>query len=106
MGRVGILLCCGVVRTVYCLVEFWSARCVSLFQIKNKPLQLPMFEPDSSEPIFGKDEGELMVEKQKQEQNYMKHQLEAAASHRRRTILQQLVEQKRDLQMLRRTQRE
>ncbi|XP_059043162.1 coiled-coil domain-containing protein 81 isoform X1 [Mustela lutreola] len=75
-------------------------------QIKNKPLQLPMFEPDSSEPIFGKDEGELMVEKQKQEQNYMKHQLEAAASHRRRTILQQLVEQKRDLQMLRRTQRE
>ncbi|XP_032215088.1 coiled-coil domain-containing protein 81 isoform X2 [Mustela erminea] len=75
-------------------------------QIKNKPLQLPMFEPDSSEPIFGKDEGELMVEKQKQEQNYMKHQLEAAASHRRRTILQQLVEQKRDLQMLRRTQRD
>uniref|UniRef100_A0A8C7AAM3 Coiled-coil domain containing 81 n=2 Tax=Neovison vison TaxID=452646 RepID=A0A8C7AAM3_NEOVI len=75
-------------------------------QIKNKPLQLPMFEPDSSEPIFGKDEGELMVEKQKQEQNYMKHQLEAAASHRRRAILQQLVEQKRDLQMLRRTQRE
>ncbi|XP_022369830.1 coiled-coil domain-containing protein 81 isoform X2 [Enhydra lutris kenyoni] len=75
-------------------------------QIKNKPLQLPMFEPDSSEPIFGKDEGELTVEKQKREQNYMKHQLEAAASHRRRTILQQLVEQKRDLQMLRRTQRE
>ncbi|XP_032708755.1 coiled-coil domain-containing protein 81 [Lontra canadensis] len=75
-------------------------------QIKNKPLQLPMFEPDSSEPIFGKDEGELMVEKRKREQNYMKHQLEAAASHRRRTILQQLVEQNRDLQMLLRTQRD
>ncbi|XP_004416967.1 PREDICTED: coiled-coil domain-containing protein 81 isoform X2 [Odobenus rosmarus divergens] len=75
-------------------------------QIKNKPLQLPMFEPDSCEPIFGKDEGELMVEKRKREQNYMKHQLEAAASHKRRIILQQLVEQKRDLQMLRRTQKE
>ncbi|VCW70534.1 unnamed protein product [Gulo gulo] len=75
-------------------------------QIKNKPLQLPMFEPDSSEPIFGKDDGELMVEKRKREQNYMKHQLEAAAGRRRRTILQQLVEQKRDSQMLRRTQRE
>nr|XP_035938037.1 coiled-coil domain-containing protein 81 isoform X1 [Halichoerus grypus] len=75
-------------------------------QMKNKPLQLPMFEPDSCEPIFGKDEGELMVEKRKREQNYMKHQLEAAASHKRRTILQQLVEQKRDLQMLRRTQKE
>ncbi|CAK7315419.1 Coiled-coil domain-containing protein 81 [Vulpes lagopus] len=75
-------------------------------QIKNKPLQLPMFEPDSCEPIFGKDEGELMVQKRKQEQSYMKHQLEAAASLKRKAILQQLVEQKQDLQMLRRTQKE
>ncbi|XP_022263255.1 coiled-coil domain-containing protein 81 isoform X2 [Canis lupus familiaris] len=75
-------------------------------QIKNKPLQLPMFEPDSCEPIFGKDEGELMVQKRKQEQSYMKHQLEAAARLKRKAILQQLVEQKQDLQMLRRTQKE
>uniref|UniRef100_A0A2K5EWD7 Coiled-coil domain containing 81 n=1 Tax=Aotus nancymaae TaxID=37293 RepID=A0A2K5EWD7_AOTNA len=75
-------------------------------QIKNKPSQLPLFEPDSSEPIFGKDEGEPMVEKQKREQNYMKHQLEAAANHKRKAILHQLVDQRRDLQMLQRTQRE
>ncbi|XP_063549519.1 coiled-coil domain-containing protein 81 isoform X2 [Gorilla gorilla gorilla] len=75
-------------------------------QIKNKPSRLPRFEPDSSEPIFGKNEGELMVEKQKREQNYMKHQLEAAANHKRKAILHQLVDQRRDLQMLQRTQRE
>nr|XP_024203143.2 coiled-coil domain-containing protein 81 isoform X3 [Pan troglodytes] len=75
-------------------------------QIKNKPSRLPPFEPDSSEPIFGKNEGELMVEKQKREQNYMKHQLEAAANHKRKAILHQLVDQRWDLQMLQRTQRE
>uniref|UniRef100_A0A2K6GE33 Coiled-coil domain containing 81 n=1 Tax=Propithecus coquereli TaxID=379532 RepID=A0A2K6GE33_PROCO len=75
-------------------------------QIRNKPSQLPMFEPDSSEPIFGKNEGELMVEKRKREQNYMKHQLETAAGHKRKAILHQLVEQRRDLQMLQRTKRE
>lgn len=75
-------------------------------QIKNKRPQLPMFEPDSSEPIFGKDEGELVVEKRQQEQDCMKHQLEAAASRKRRAILHQLVDQKRDLQMLHRTRKE
>ncbi|XP_017533723.3 coiled-coil domain-containing protein 81 isoform X3 [Manis javanica] len=75
-------------------------------QIKNKRPQLPMFEPDSSEPIFGKDEGELVVEKRQQEQDCMKHQLEAAASRKRRAILHQLVDQKRDLQMLHRTCKE
>ncbi|XP_076969451.1 coiled-coil domain-containing protein 81 [Tamandua tetradactyla] len=75
-------------------------------QIKNKPSHLPMFEPDSSEPIFGKNEGELMMEKRKREQNYMRHQLQAAAGHKRKAILHQLVDQKRDLQMLQRTQKE
>lgn len=65
-----------------------------------------MFEPDSFEPIFGNDKCNLMVEKRMREQNYMKHQLEAAASHKRRAILHQLVDQKRDLQMLQRTQKE
>ncbi|XP_008592449.1 PREDICTED: coiled-coil domain-containing protein 81 [Galeopterus variegatus] len=75
-------------------------------QVKNKPSQLPMFEPDSSEPIFGKDEGELMAEKRKREQNYMKHQLETAAGRKRRAILHQLLDQRRDLQLLQRTQRQ
>ncbi|ELW68941.1 coiled-coil domain-containing protein 81 [Tupaia chinensis] len=75
-------------------------------QVKNKPSQLPVFEPDSSEPIFGKNESELMADKRKRDQSYMKHQLETAASHRRKAILHQLMDQRRDLQMLQRTQRE
>ncbi|XP_058924488.2 coiled-coil domain-containing protein 81 isoform X1 [Kogia breviceps] len=72
-------------------------------QIKNKRPQLPVFEPDSSEPIFGNEEGEPMVEKRKREQNYMKHQMEAAANRKRSAILHQLVDQTRDLLMLQRT---
>ncbi|XP_007944479.1 coiled-coil domain-containing protein 81 [Orycteropus afer afer] len=75
-------------------------------QVKNKPVQLPMFEPDSSEHIFGNNRCELMMERLNREQNYMKHQLEAAAGHKRRAILKQLVDQKRDLQMLERTHKE
>ncbi|KAM9220951.1 coiled-coil domain-containing protein 81 isoform 1-T1 [Dugong dugon] len=75
-------------------------------QIKNKPIQLPMFEPDSSEPIFGKNGSELAMERFNREQSYMKHQLEAAASHKRRAILNQLVDQRQDLQMLERTHKE
>ncbi|XP_052618581.1 coiled-coil domain-containing protein 81 [Peromyscus californicus insignis] len=75
-------------------------------QLKNKPSQLPMFEPDSAEPIFGKDEGEMEVDRRKREQSCMKHQVEAAASLKRNAILNQLVDQRRDLQMLQRTQRE
>ncbi|XP_012370493.1 coiled-coil domain-containing protein 81 [Octodon degus] len=75
-------------------------------QIKNKPFQLPVFEPDSCEPIFINNEDELKVERRKREQNYMKHQLETAASGKRKAILQQLMEQKRDLQMLQRTRTE
>lgn len=65
-----------------------------------------MFEPDSSEPIFGKEEGEPMVEKRKREQNYMKHQVEAAANRKKTAILHQLVDQKWDLLMLQRTHKE
>ncbi|XP_055439481.1 coiled-coil domain-containing protein 81 isoform X2 [Bubalus kerabau] len=75
-------------------------------QIKNRCPQLPVFEPDSSKPIFGKNEGEMMVEKRKRDQNYMKHQMEAAANHKRRAILHQLMDQKRDLLMLQRTHKE
>ncbi|KAM9659368.1 coiled-coil domain-containing protein 81 isoform 1-T1 [Trichechus inunguis] len=75
-------------------------------QIKNKPVQLPVFEPDSSEPIFGKNGSELAMERFNREQSYMKHQLEAAASHKRRAILSQVVDQRQDLQMLERTHKE
>nr|XP_020010082.1 coiled-coil domain-containing protein 81 isoform X1 [Castor canadensis] len=72
-------------------------------QIKNKSSRLPMFEPDSLEPIFDNSESQLMAEKRKREQNCMKHQLEAAADHKRKAILNQLIDQRRDLQMLQRT---
>lgn len=79
---------------------------MSLFQIKNRFPQLPIFEPDSSEPIFGFNEDELIGEMRVRELNCMKHQLEAAASRKRKAILNQLVDQKRDLQMLQKTQKE
>ncbi|XP_036898800.1 coiled-coil domain-containing protein 81 isoform X1 [Sturnira hondurensis] len=75
-------------------------------QIKNKFPQLPVFEPDSSEPIFGNNEDELVREKREQEQKCMKHQLETAAGRKRKAILNQLVDQKRDLQMLQKTKKE
>lgn len=39
---------------------------MSLPQIKNRCPQLPVFEPDSSKPIFGKNEGEDDVGKAKE----------------------------------------
>ncbi|KAM5245952.1 coiled-coil domain-containing protein 81 [Ctenodactylus gundi] len=75
-------------------------------QVRNKPPQLPIFEPDSFEPIFGKNEDELLAERRKQEQDCMRHQMAAAASRRRNTILRHLVEQERELRMLRGTRRE
>ncbi|VTJ85753.1 Hypothetical predicted protein, partial [Marmota monax] len=75
-------------------------------QMKNRPSQLPVFEPDSSEPIFGKKKTYWLVEKRKREQDYMKHQLETAANQKREAILHQLVDQKRDLEMLQRTRKE
>nr|XP_012594173.1 coiled-coil domain-containing protein 81 [Microcebus murinus] len=75
-------------------------------QMRNKPSKLPMFEPDSSEPIFGKNESQHLVERRQRDQNCMKHQQETAAGHKRKAILNQLVEQRRDLQMLQRTRRE
>lgn len=69
-------------------------------------MQMSTFEPEPCEPIFAKDESEMMVQKRKQDQKYMRHQMETAASQKRRTILHHLVGQKQDLQMLQRTQKE
>lgn len=74
-------------------------------QIKNKHSQLPMSEPNSFEPVFD-NWAELVEAKRKRELSYMNHQLEAAASHKRKAILHQLLDQKRDLLMLQRTQEE
>nr|KAF6342604.1 coiled-coil domain containing 81 [Pipistrellus kuhlii] len=77
-------------------------------QIKNKFPQLPIYEPDSCEPIFGRNENETdtMAETRKREQSCMRHQQEAAASRKRKAILNHLVDQKRDLLMLQKTQQQ
>ncbi|XP_072466727.1 coiled-coil domain-containing protein 81 [Notamacropus eugenii] len=77
-------------------------------QIKNRPPPLPVFEPDSSEPIFGKMDmsNERLAERKQREQKCMKHQLQAVADHKRTAILRQLVDQRRDIEMLQKTQRE
>ncbi|XP_074160776.1 coiled-coil domain-containing protein 81 [Sminthopsis crassicaudata] len=77
-------------------------------QIKNRPPPLPVFEPDSAEPIFGKMDmsNERLAERKQREQKYMKHQLQAVADHKRAAILRQLVDQRRDIEMLQKTQRE
>ncbi|XP_044521956.1 coiled-coil domain-containing protein 81 [Gracilinanus agilis] len=77
-------------------------------QIKNRPPPLPMYEPDSSEPIFGKMDmsNQLMLERKQREQKYMKHQMQSVADHKRTAILRQLVDQRRDVEMLQKTQRE
>ncbi|KAK1336193.1 hypothetical protein QTO34_003996 [Cnephaeus nilssonii] len=75
-------------------------------QIKNRFPHLPIYEPDSCEPIFGRNEAELMAETRKREQNCMRHQQEAAASRKRKAILNYLVDQKRDLLMLQKTQQQ
>ncbi|XP_027704096.1 coiled-coil domain-containing protein 81 [Vombatus ursinus] len=77
-------------------------------QIKNRPPPLPVFEPDSSEPIFGKMDmsNERLAERKQREQKYMKHQLQTVANQKRTAILHQLVDQKRDIEMLQKTQKE
>ncbi|CAK6448919.1 unnamed protein product [Pipistrellus nathusii] len=77
-------------------------------QIKNRFPQLPIYEPDSCEPIFGRNENEIdmMAETRKREQICMRHQQEAAASRKRKAILNHLVDQKRDLLMLQKTQQQ
>ncbi|XP_074073163.1 coiled-coil domain-containing protein 81 [Macrotis lagotis] len=77
-------------------------------QIKNRPPPLPVFEPDSVEPIFGKLDmnNDHLAEKRQREQKYMKHQLQTVADHKRTAILRQLVDQRRDMEMLQKTQRE
>uniref|UniRef100_A0A8C3RL04 Coiled-coil domain containing 81 n=1 Tax=Chelydra serpentina TaxID=8475 RepID=A0A8C3RL04_CHESE len=77
-------------------------------QIKLKPIQLPACEPDSADFIFGKSDmtNEKFAEKRHRAQEFYKHQLHAAAQQKRTAILNQLVEQRRDADMLQRAKRE
>ncbi|XP_060682935.1 coiled-coil domain-containing protein 81-like [Hemiscyllium ocellatum] len=75
-------------------------------QRKEKPRQLPASVPDSSEPIFGNSEPAGKMEEQKQiAYNLYKEQMQAAADRKRNTILNQLYEQKTELDMLERNRK-
>ncbi|EMP35025.1 Coiled-coil domain-containing protein 81, partial [Chelonia mydas] len=77
-------------------------------QIKLKPIQLPVCEPDSADLIFGKSDmtNEKLAEKRHRAQEFYKHQLHSAAQQKRTAILNQLVEQRREADMLQRAKRE
>ncbi|XP_038234594.1 LOW QUALITY PROTEIN: coiled-coil domain-containing protein 81 [Dermochelys coriacea] len=77
-------------------------------QIKLKPIQLPVCEPDSADLIFGKSDmtNEKLAEKRHRAQEFYKHQLHSAAQQKRTAIVNQLVEQRREADMLQRAKRE
>ncbi|KAM6158547.1 coiled-coil domain-containing protein 81-like [Rhynchocyon petersi] len=75
-------------------------------QIKNKPYQLPVFEPDSSAPIFGRNDDRPKMSTLERQYKFVQHQIEAAANRRKKDTLDKLATQKQDLQMLERTHKE
>ncbi|XP_067424751.1 coiled-coil domain-containing protein 81 isoform X2 [Emydura macquarii macquarii] len=77
-------------------------------QVKMKPMQLPVCEPDSADLIFGKSDmtNEKLTEKRQRAQEFYKHQLHSAAQRKRTAILNQLVEQRREADALQRAKRE
>uniref|UniRef100_A0A4W3J678 Coiled-coil domain containing 81 n=1 Tax=Callorhinchus milii TaxID=7868 RepID=A0A4W3J678_CALMI len=77
-------------------------------QVKNKAFQLPAYEPDSAEPIFGQNEMtyEKELEKRQQAHELYKQQLGAVVERKRNAILNQMYEQKKELEMLDRNKKE
>uniref|UniRef100_A0A4W3IW39 Coiled-coil domain containing 81 n=1 Tax=Callorhinchus milii TaxID=7868 RepID=A0A4W3IW39_CALMI len=75
--------------------------------IKSLPL-LPAYEPDSAEPIFGQNEMtyEKELEKRQQAHELYKQQLGAVVERKRNAILNQMYEQKKELEMLDRNKKE
>ncbi|XP_074837475.1 coiled-coil domain-containing protein 81 [Carettochelys insculpta] len=77
-------------------------------QIKLKPKQLLACEPDSGNLVFGRSDmtNEKLAEKRQRAQEFYKHQMDSAAQHKRMTILNQIVEQRKEADMLQRTKQE
>ncbi|XP_075707546.1 coiled-coil domain-containing protein 81 isoform X6 [Rhinoderma darwinii] len=74
-------------------------------QVKIKPgFALPPASEDS-EPVFGRNDmtNEKLVEKRGRAQEVYKHQLQAAAERKRLTILNDLVQQRKEADMLQRS---
>ncbi|KAM6158616.1 coiled-coil domain-containing protein 81-like [Rhynchocyon petersi] len=86
--------------------ESWLYKRALDAQIKNKPYQLPVLEPDSSAPIFGRNDDRPKMSTLERQYKFMQHQIEAAANRRKKDTLDKLATQKQDFQMLERTPKE
>ncbi|XP_054829918.1 coiled-coil domain-containing protein 81 [Eublepharis macularius] len=77
-------------------------------QIKMKPAPLPHCEPDSNEAIFGKNDLNKgkMEDRRKRSRDFSRHQLQAAADHKRAAILSQLIDQRRAEDMIQRARKQ
>ncbi|KAM6158617.1 LOW QUALITY PROTEIN: coiled-coil domain-containing protein 81-like [Rhynchocyon petersi] len=86
--------------------ESWLYKRALDAQIKNKPYQLPVLEPDSSAPIFGRNDDRPKMSTLERQYKFVQHQIEAAANRRKKDTLDKLATQKQDFQMLERTPKE
>ena len=74
-------------------------------QVRFKPLPIPARLPDSSSPVFGKNDMnvEKMAEKRQRAHTLYQEQLATVEQRKRQAILRQLDEQKDEDAMLKRT---
>lgn len=77
-------------------------------QVRFKPLPIPALEPDSSGPIFGiHDATEEKLENQRRRARKLYHeQLDMVSQKKREAILNDLRNQKEEVDMLERTKKE
>ena len=76
--------------------------------MRFKPLPIPARVPDSSEPVFGKQDmnAEKMADRRRVAHGLYKEQLATVEHRKRDAILRQLAEQKEAEDMLKRTKQE
>lgn len=71
-------------------------------QVKMKPSFAPPPEPEITEPVFGLNDmtNEKLAEKKRRAQEISKHQLQTAAERKRLAVLNDLVQQRKESDML------
>ena len=81
---------------------------VVIYQVRFKPLPIPARLPDSSSPVFGKNDitAEKMAERRSIAHNLYKEQLGTIEQRKRDAILRRLNDQKEEEEMLKRTRKE
>ncbi|KAM4699184.1 coiled-coil domain-containing protein 81 [Discoglossus pictus] len=77
-------------------------------QVKIKPLFVLSSEPEPKEPPFGKNDitNEKMAENRRRAQEVSKHQLQVATERKRLATLNELVQQRKEAEMLRKSKQE